>query len=182
MHRILHMDNLSGTLERPEALLEAGVRRTDMSSPHRPEPGSFGGSMHLLLTGRHIRDTRHQPPLSLIHLGVRFILFEVKRIWNSSIKELRGVPCVQHSNESMAKIPGPFNRQKLVFNMLRSPIWRNLSGGEERQWVWKTALRRGAALLPLCFCPSSRIEGELSRVAQERERGTQEERKHNGEN
>lgn len=81
------------------------------------------------------RDTSEAPSRQPPHPSFiwEYDLYFLKwRVLNPAIKELRGLPRACHSNESMAGIWGLFNREKLVFTMPLTGIWRNLSGGEER--------------------------------------------------
>lgn len=64
----------------------------------------------------HIRSPSRQSP-SPSFIWEYDLYFLKWRVLNPTIKELRGLPWVCHSNESMAGIWGLFNREKLVFTM-----------------------------------------------------------------
>lgn len=115
----------------------------------------------------------HQKPLSSIPASPSIIweydLYFLKwRVLNPTIKELRGLPWVRHSNESMAGIWGPFNREKLVFTMPQTGIWRNLSGGEKRPSLEKEALRSQGLFIAVVYLPLIKSAGALCGITQER--------------
>lgn len=101
----------------------------------------------------HIRSPSRQSPLSASFIWEYDLYFLKWRVLNPTIKELRGLPWVRHSNESMAGIWGLFNREKLVFTMPQTGIWRNLSGGEERASLEKKALRSRGLFIAVVFLP-----------------------------
>lgn len=106
--------------------------RNRSSSLRRLDFSGFGNSTRLPRTGgTHQRLLVRIPSLQR-SFGSMIYTFWSERVLNSSIKELRGVPWVRHSNESTPMIAATFNRQKLVFSMLQTPMWRKLSGAEER--------------------------------------------------
>lgn len=113
-------------------LARGRVTETHSSSLRRLDFSGFGNSTRLPRTGgTHQRLLVRIPSLPR-SFGSMIYTFWSERVLNSSIKELRGVPWAQHSNESTPMIAATFNRQKLVFSVLQTPMWRKLSGAEER--------------------------------------------------
>lgn len=135
--------------------VQSWVMRTEQPSHWRVDLSSLGRWIQLVPS-----NGTHQKPLSSIpnphppSFIWEYDLYFLKwRVLNPAIKELRGLPWVCHSNESMAGIWGPFNREKLVFTMLQTGIWRNLSGGEERASLEKKALRSQGLFIAVVFLP-----------------------------
>lgn len=132
---------------------QSWVTRTEQPSRWRVDLSSLGRRFSSCCPTGHIRSPSRQSPLSPSFIWEYDLYFLKWRVLNPTIKELRGLPWVHHSNESMAGIWELFNREKLVFTMPQTGIWRNLSGGEERASLEKKALRSRGLFIAVVFLP-----------------------------
>lgn len=137
-----------------EAQVSSSLRRLDFSG--------FGNSTRLPLTG----GTHQRIPSLLRSFGSMIYTFWSERVLNFSIKELRIVPWARHSNESTPMIAATFNRQKLVFSVLQTSVWRKLSGAEESGW--KRTLKSTARFTRVVFVHAYQGARALSRATRER--------------
>lgn len=126
--------------------VQSWVVGTEQPSHWRVDLSSSGRRSQLVPSdGTHQKPLSSIPPLSTSFIWEYDLYFLKWRVLNPTIKELRGLPWVRHSNESMAGIWGFFNREKLVFTMPQTEIWRNLSGGEERGQFRKESPKKSGA-------------------------------------